>query len=318
MNITIEKARPQDAERIIEYMKITGGESDNLTFGSEGLPISVEEEEAYLKSLLTSTSSTMLVAKKAGKIVGDVSFRGYERERMKHRGEIGISVLKSEWGQGIGSMLMEEILKFAKETAKAEIVSLEVRSDNERAIRLYKKFGFEKIGEYKGFFKINGTPIDFDLMNLYLYPYDGTFIRKMTKQDKPEVLMMMRQFYASPAVSTNGSDEIFRQDMEHCMSDCPYLEGFIFENQGRIQGYGMIAKSFSTEFGKPCIWIEDIYIKEAYRGLHIGTRFLEYLEREYPDTILRLEVEEENKRAVKVYEKNGFDYLPYAEMKKIL
>ena len=51
---------------------------------------------------------------------------------------------------------------------KSEIIFLEVRSDNEQAIALYKKFGFEKIGEFKGFFKINGKNIDFHLMNLYL------------------------------------------------------------------------------------------------------------------------------------------------------
>ena len=87
---------------------------------------------------------------------------------MKHRGEFGVSVLKCEWGQGIGSMLLEAIIDFAKNVAHAEIISLEVRSDNERAIKLYEKYGFEKIGCFKGFFKIEGEYVDFDLMNLYL------------------------------------------------------------------------------------------------------------------------------------------------------
>lgn len=168
MNIIIEKAKPEDAKELLQCLKIMGGESDNLTFGAEGLPISIKAEEEYIKSLSDSNISIMLVARKEGKIIGTASFNGFPRERMKHRGEISVSVLKSEWGNGIGKMLMEAVLKFAKESAEAEIISLEVRSDNERAIRLYKKFGFEKIGEYKGFFKINGEYVDFDLMNLYL------------------------------------------------------------------------------------------------------------------------------------------------------
>ena len=59
----------------------------------------------------------------------------------------------------------------------------------------------------------------------------------------------------------------------------------------------MIAKSFSTEFGRPCMWIEDIYIKESCRGTGIGSKFIDYIGEKYPDAILRLEVEEENERA---------------------
>ena len=110
----------------------------------------------------------MFVAKKNGEIVGNASFNGLTRARMKHRGEFAVSVIRSEWGHGIGSMLLEAVIDFAKTKAHAEIISLEVRSDNVRAIKLYEKFGFKKIGQFKGFFKIDGEYVDFDLMNLYL------------------------------------------------------------------------------------------------------------------------------------------------------
>lgn len=141
-------------------------------------------------------------------------------------------------------------------------------------------------------------------------------IRVMTREDKQTVMEMMETFYNSPAVSTNGSQEIFEKDIANCVGDSPYLEGFIFENGEEILGYGMIAKSFSTEFGKPCIWIEDLYIKPAYRGTGVGSGFFDYLEAKFTDCIFRLEVESENTRAVHVYEKNGFTTLPYMEMKK--
>ena len=141
-------------------------------------------------------------------------------------------------------------------------------------------------------------------------------IRTMTRQDKDSVMEMMRVFYRSPAVLSNGSDEIFARDIEACVSENPYLEGYIFEDNGTVQGYGMAAKSFSTEYGRQCIWLEDIYIKSEYRGLGIGSRFIDHMTQKYPDTLLRLEVEEENERAVQVYRKNGFEFFPYAEMKK--
>ncbi len=141
-------------------------------------------------------------------------------------------------------------------------------------------------------------------------------IRKMVREDKNVVIDMMRVFYASPAVLSNGSEEIFEADVENCVNESPYLEGFVFEEKDEILGYGMIAKSFSTEFGKACIWVEDLYMKPEYRGKGIGSKFFEYLEKNYTDCIFRLEVEEENERAIHVYEKNGFAVLPYMEMKK--
>lgn len=141
-------------------------------------------------------------------------------------------------------------------------------------------------------------------------------IEPLTAEHREEVLAMMRVFYASPAVSTNGSEEIFHADLEHCLSDDPYLEGYVLTEEETVAGYAMIAKSFSTEFGKRCIWIEDLYLKPEYCEKGYGTQFLRFLGERYPDGILRLEVEAENARAVHVYRKNGFGELPYVEMKK--
>lgn len=141
-------------------------------------------------------------------------------------------------------------------------------------------------------------------------------IRNMTKEDEAAVFKMMRSFYGSPAVFTNGSDEIFLNDIENCINENPYLEGYVIESGKAIQGYAMIAKSYSTEFGKPCIWIEDLYIKEAFRGLGLGNLFMDFIMQKYADCVFRLEVEEENEKAVKLYSKLGFTVLPYMEMKK--
>ena len=141
-------------------------------------------------------------------------------------------------------------------------------------------------------------------------------IRKMTGEYAGEVIEMMRIFYASDAVHTNGSEEIFQKDVEHCITENPYLEGYVFVEAEQVTGYAMVAKSFSTEFGKPCIWIEDLYIKEPYRGCGIGSAFFKLIGEKYADHLFRLEAEEENERAIAVYKKNGFEVLPYLEMKK--
>ena len=67
----------------------------------------------------------------------------------------------------------------------------------------------------------------------------------------------------------------------------------------------MLAKSFSTEFGKSCIWLEDLYLKPEYRGNGIIPKFIKFVENTYKNSSLRLEVEDENTHAVNVYEKEG-------------
>ena len=141
-------------------------------------------------------------------------------------------------------------------------------------------------------------------------------ITKITSEQRALVVEMMQEFYSSPAVSTNGSDKIFNLDIDACISNSPYLEGYVFEKNNQICGYAMVAKSFSTEFGKPCIWIEDLFIKQNFRGQGVGSHFFEFIQNKYPNALFRLEVESENEGAVNLYKKYGFEFLPYKEMKK--
>ncbi len=139
----------------------------------------------------------------------------------------------------------------------------------------------------------------------------------MENKDRDIVIDMMTVFYASNAVKTNGSLEIFTNDVDTCISDNVYLEGYIFEEDNIIQGYAMIAKSYSTEFGKPCIWVEDIYLKEEYRGKGLGSLFFDFIKEKYKDHIFRLEVESDNTPAIETYKKNGFEFITYDEMIKL-
>ena len=139
-------------------------------------------------------------------------------------------------------------------------------------------------------------------------------IRKIRQEDREIVINMMRRFYNSPALITNGSEEIFASNVDNCLSNSPYLEGYVFTVVGKVIGYGMLAKSFSTEFGGECIWIEDIYLEEEYRGQGIGSKFIHYVKDTYSDKVLRLEAESDNAKAIATYEKNGFKKLPYMEL----
>ena len=136
----------------------------------------------------------------------------------------------------------------------------------------------------------------------------------MQRDDGKIVIDMMRKFYTSPAVMTDGSEKIFAANVENCLSGSTCAEGFVFEIDKKIIGYGITARSYSTEFGGECVWIEDIFIEENYRGRGFGTKFIRYVKEIYPEKILRLEAEKDNAAALKIYKRLGFKELPYLEL----
>lgn len=163
----IRSVEVKDAEKILEYTKIVGNESNNLLFGSEGIGLNVDQEVKVLESIINHTKQIMIVAIANDEIVGLANLSGQTRERIAHQARLAISVRKDYWGKGISSQLMSSLINFAKEI-QIEVITLEVFSNNIRGIKLYEKFGFEHIGEFKKFAKINGEFVDAKLMNLYL------------------------------------------------------------------------------------------------------------------------------------------------------
>ena len=167
MEIIYREATASDAEGLLDYLKTVGGESDNLTFGPAGIPLSVEQEKQFLENMKNNSLCSLLLALDADQIVGNASIDGNRNPRFCHRCNFAISVRKDHWGQGIGSELLRRQIEFARSIG-AEIISLEVRSDNERAKALYSKFGFRRFGVFEKFFKINGKYFDADYMTLQL------------------------------------------------------------------------------------------------------------------------------------------------------
>ena len=139
-------------------------------------------------------------------------------------------------------------------------------------------------------------------------------IRKMQRDDSEIVSDMMRQFYNSSALITKVSEKIIAANVANCLDDSTCAEGFVFETNKKIIGYGITAQSYSTEFGGECIWLEDIFIAEEYRGHGIGSKFIQYVKSCYPNKILRLEATHGNDKALTLYKRLGFKELPYLEM----
>ncbi|MGN1123800.1 MAG: GNAT family N-acetyltransferase [Eubacterium sp.] len=144
-------------------------------------------------------------------------------------------------------------------------------------------------------------------------------IRNITKSDRKEYIKMAREFYSSPAVLNCIPIENIENTFDELMRSDEYAEAFIFEKDSKTAGYALLAKTFSQEAGGLVIWIEEIFIKNEFRGLGLGGEFIEKIKNEFPAARLRLEVEPDNERVVSLYEKHGFkrlDYINYYLEKK--
>jgi RimJ/RimL family protein N-acetyltransferase len=164
--LTLRKPSPDDAINMITYLNIVGGESDNLLFGKDEFHLTVEQEVEYLKKISHDMNTLMILGVIEGLIVSVAQISSSNRKRIGHNSELSISVLKEYWGNGIGNVVMEELIRFAKEHPVIRNVSLGVKADNSKAIKLYEKYGFQRVGIHKDYFNINGTFYDEILMDL--------------------------------------------------------------------------------------------------------------------------------------------------------
>ena len=106
-------------------------------------------------------------------------------------------------------------------------------------------------------------------------------IRKMRRSDRAEVMEMMREAYSSKAANTSDSDEISGRNIDECLSGSKLLDGFVFaykDAENSLWGYALVAHGFSIKSGKPCMRIEDLYLREEARGLGLTSAFKSYIE----------------------------------------
>ncbi len=157
-----------DAEKMIEYLNTVGGESDNLLFGKGEFNLTVEQEVEYINRINNDTNTFMILGITNDSIVSVAQISSPSRKRISHNSELAISVRKDYWGVGIGSALMEELIQFAKQHSIIKNISLGVKASNSKAIRLYEKYGFVKVGVHKNYSYVNGSYDDEILMDLYI------------------------------------------------------------------------------------------------------------------------------------------------------
>ncbi|WP_346889577.1 GNAT family protein [Clostridium sp. UBA1056] len=166
--LLLRRPKEEDAEAMIEYLNIVGGESDNLLFGKNEFRLTVEQEREYISNVNINDNALMILGIIDNQIVSVSQVNSSNRKRIAHNSELAISVKKEYWGMGIGTVVMEVLIDFAKNHDTIRTISLGVKASNKKAQHLYEKIGFEKVGVHRNFFNIDGNYDDEILMDLYI------------------------------------------------------------------------------------------------------------------------------------------------------
>lgn len=101
-----------------------------------------------------------LVALHQGQVIGSITLEQYARVRRAHCASIGMGVAVDWQGKGVGSRLLATVLELADNWMNVQRVELSVFADNERAIALYRKFGFEDEGLLRDYAVRDGQLVD--------------------------------------------------------------------------------------------------------------------------------------------------------------
>lgn len=148
--LIIRKATVEDANEIVMLVKKVMGEVSFFPKESGEFDLTAEDEAEYIKNI-----SLFLVVEIDGKIAGSTTLQKGSTKRTSHVADFGITILKEYSGLKIGTLLMEEVIKWCKEN-QVEKIELDVFEENTPAIALYKKFGFIEEGRKNKNIKIKG------------------------------------------------------------------------------------------------------------------------------------------------------------------
>ncbi len=136
-------------------------------------------------------------------------------------------------------------------------------------------------------------------------------IRKINAGDREKYIAMAKDFYSSPAVLENIPEENISRSFSEFTGGTPFGDAFIFEENGEVVGYGVLAYTYSQEAGGKVVWLEEIYVCRECRGRGLGSEFIDFVLEKIPAARYRLETEPENEDAARLYIRKGFDLFEY-------
>lgn len=126
----------------------------------EEYPNDRARELQIIEDYQNKVNSLLVVAESEGELIGNIDLTGSSRSKMAHTAMIGMGIKVAWRNQGLGKVLIESAIDWAKNKSTIELLWLNVYASNELGYNLYKNTGFVVSGIIKNFFKEESGFID--------------------------------------------------------------------------------------------------------------------------------------------------------------
>jgi len=319
-DIEIRPVQPEDAERLFQIVS-----HPRVDAGILGLPsMEFRQTEEWIKN--SSPEHARLVAIIDGKVVGSATMGKHTRIRRSHTGGIGLMVDPDYWGEGVGSALTQALVSLADNWFNLTRLELGVFTDNDAAIRIYEKFGFQiegtlqrmaygpggwRDGHYMA--RLHPSIVDEPVRNSPMPKLEGrepasVTIRPPRKSDARDLYDLFRHPDVCRTTAQIPSQELALTE-ERLREENPHLYRYVAEDNGRVVAMASLNRSkrdrqiHSASLG--------MSVHPDYWGRRVGSNLMEAL-LDLADNWLNLrrielDVNTDNLAGIHLYEQCGFE-----------
>ncbi len=267
-----------DAEGMLRFIRTACGETDFLArTAAEWDAVPVEEEAKWVENIRSAPDHLMIACFVDGEIAGDANILFSTNVKTRHRASVSIALLREYWGLGIGTALFTELLAAAKARG-TQIVELEYISGNERAKRLYEKFGFRDVSVRPDAYRLpDGTYRDEIYMQKRLMGLPAGYVLRPARESDAEGIARVhsaawRETYAGLLPDAFLTARTPERSLP--MTKANWRNISVAETGGEIVGFCGISQSRDAD--RPDDGeIQGLYVLRAHRRIGLGRALLE-------------------------------------------
>ncbi|MCI8748470.1 MAG: GNAT family N-acetyltransferase [Lachnospiraceae bacterium] len=143
----LRSPKEEDIESTLEYLVVSAGETEYiLRYPEECSRYTAESEKILFEQKNKSPNEAMVMCIVDGKVVGNCDITFFKKLKTRHRASIAIALISEFWNEGIGTKMLQEMIRLAEAREYVTQIELDVVEGNSRARHLYEKMGFRITG----------------------------------------------------------------------------------------------------------------------------------------------------------------------------